>query len=363
MSKAKSKNSMQTGPGLVVIDTNHRIHPDEEKTAPIRNGKAKTVNRKQKTENCISQNWKLETENSKLSRGILLIGLGHPQYGNMAANLASSIRFMDKDVKIHLVHTAGSITHFSHKHRALFSSMQECPPEYYTKNGKNVYLKAKTCVYELSPYDQTLFLDADMIWFSDRTHKNASRILDELQDVSLTFQNRGYCDLRDENLKEDFIYWCNIKEVKDKYFADGFTENNGRFYHLHSEFIYFNRSEANRKFFALAREIFDKPKVKAADFDGDIPDELAFDIAVALTGCNPHQDFFLPIHWYATEGPFDAGKHVSKYYGISIGGNKLAPAILKKYMGLAKFYASKMGLPHAFSIYPKKRWSATRKLI
>lgn len=300
-------------------------------------------------------------------RGILIIALGHPQYGNMAANLASSIKFMDKDMKIHLVHTDSSITHFTDKHKSLFTSMQVCPPEYYTKNDKTVYLKAKTCIYELSPFDKTLFLDADMIWFSsDKDFKRATTIFDELNDVDLTFQNRGFFDLRndDDKIKQDFIYWCNILEVKQKYFnGTPIEENKGRFYHLHSEFIYFNRNFENQKFFNLAREIFDNPKVKAADFDGDIPDELAFDIAVAITGKNPHKDFFLPIHWFNTEGRFNSATDRAKYYGMSIGGHNTIGQTLNMYNEFAKFYARQLHLPYHFKIFPKKTWSATRKTI
>jgi hypothetical protein len=296
-------------------------------------------------------------------RGILLVALGHPQYGNMAANLASSIRAMDRDMNIHLVHTTDSIGHLTDKHKALFTSMQLCPPECYMKNAKTVYLRAKTCIYDLSPFEQTLFLDADMILFSDKTFKNASSIFDELKDVSLTFQNRGYFDLHQEKIKEDFIYWCNIKEVKEKYFGEKIDEDKGRFYHLHSEFIYFNRSDANEFFFALAQEIFDNPKVKATDFDGDIPDELAFDIAVALTGMHPHQDFYLPIHWYNIEGKFNETTGRSKYTGMSIGGNNIPPMVLDKYRGFAKYYARVLGLPYHFNVFAKKRWSLTRKTI
>jgi len=306
--------------------------------------------------------------------GILIIALGAPQYGRMAANLASSIRFADAEVKIHLVWSGASISHLSDKHKALFTSMSECPAEYYTKplpksfpegegqgGAKTVFLKAKTCIYELSPFDETIFLDADMIWFSNPQKKNASTLFNELKGTELTFQNRGHFDLRNEKLKEDYSNWCSIKEVKEKYFAGGIEENKGRFYHLHSEFIYFSRSESNKQFFDLARQIFDEPKVKPASFDGDIPDELAFDIAVAITGKNPHKEHFRPIHWFAMDGRANLNELQHKYYGLSMGGNNLPPAIINRYKMLAKFYARHFGLPYSFTIEPKKRWSATRR--
>lgn len=176
---------------------------------------------------------------SPTSRGIVIIALGSPQYGRLAANLASSIRYKDKDINIHLVHTAQSVSHLTEKHKALFSSFAECPPQYYTKNDKAVYLKAKTCIYELSPFDETLMLDADMIWFGS---KSATNLFDELKDVDFTIQNRNYFDLGSDKLDEKYSDWCNIKEVKEKY------NTTGRFYHLHSEFIFFNAAKATNSF-------------------------------------------------------------------------------------------------------------------
>lgn len=298
----------------------------------------------------------------KTGRGIVIIALGNVQYGNMAANLASSIRFADKDINIHLVHTESSITHLTAAHKALFTSMSLCPVEYYTKNGKTVFLKAKTCVYDLSPFEYTLMLDADMIWFSDHTFKNATTVFESLKEVDLTFQNRGCIDLRKEELPKDYIFWCDINEVKEKYFEDGFVnEKEGLFYHLHSEFVYFNRSKENRIFFTYVQTIFNSPQVKTVNFDGDIPDELAFDIAIAITGLNPHQDMYLPIHWFNAEGRFDDKKDRVKYFGMSIGGNQISQAVLDRYNKFAKFYAKALKLPYHFNAHPKKRWSATRQ--
>jgi hypothetical protein len=324
------------------------------------------------------------------NRGILIIALGSPEYGRMAANLASSIRFADKDMKIHLVWSGESISHLTDAHKALFTSMAECPKEYYSKphpkslpvrqagfaekeglqnpllrrgqgEEKTVYIKAKTCMYELSPFDETLFLDADMIWFSNRQFKNATTVFNELKGVELTFQNRGHFDLSKDVLNENYSNWCNIKEVKEKYFTGAIEKGKGRFYHLHSEFVFFRRSESNRQFFDLCREIFDNPKVKPAAFDGDIPDELAFDIAVALTGKNPHKENYLPIHWFAMDGKVSMHDLHDKYYGLSIGGNNLPARVVEKYKMLAKVYARALGLPYSFTITPKKRWSPTRK--
>src|SRR5438874_340045 len=77
-------------------------------------------------------------------RGVLFLALGSPHYARMAANAAASIRFSDKTVPIHLVYSHNNISHLTPQHRALFTSMAECPDEYMHKNGKLNFIKAKT---------------------------------------------------------------------------------------------------------------------------------------------------------------------------------------------------------------------------
>ncbi len=293
-------------------------------------------------------------------KGILLIAVGSNQYGRMAANLASSIRAIDANIKIHLVWSGESISHLTDKHKELFTSMSECPKEYYTKGEKSVYIKPKLFMYELSPFKETLFLDSDVILISDNTFKNPSTIFDELKDVELTFQNRDFFDLSKEEINEGYSFWCNVKDVKEKYFAGGFKNGTGKYYSLHSEFVYFNRSDSNAKFFKLAQQIFDKPLVKGKEWGGDLPDELAFAIAMAITGKYPHKDKYLPLFWFAAEKQIPLSQIRSNYYGISIGGHILPERIKGEYESLAKVYAKMMNLPYHFPVFAKKTWAKER---
>ena len=190
----------------------------------------------------------MDTSNTAASRGILLVALGAAEYGQMAANLAASIRYGDRDVAIHLVHTESSVAKLSAAHRGLFTSMAECPVECYTggtagggrARGSTTspleYIKAKTHLYELTPYEETLFLDVDMYMLP------ATRMSDVLAQLSAachyTIENRGYADLSlpDAQLDPQYSTWVNILDVKRHY------KTTGRFYHLHSEFIFFKKN-------------------------------------------------------------------------------------------------------------------------
>jgi hypothetical protein len=306
-----------------------------------------------------------------MNKGIVLIALGNTHYLGMAANLAASIRYTDKSVNIHLIHSDEShcwggrwLPHLTEEHKKLFTSFALCPSECYTKNERTVYLKAKTCIYDLSPFDETILIDVDMVWFSER---EISKLFDELKSVEFTMQNRGHCDLSVAKLDPNFSMWCNINEVRERYAADG------RFYQLASEFIYFKRTTENKEYFDYVKEIFDNPKVnttihangrKVADnFGGDIPDELAFDIASAVLKKYPHKENFVPVYWFAADKKADKNQLPKNYYGYSIGGNSLTAPVLQKYTGLCWYYAKALGLPFHYNVDSKRQWLPERRKI
>lgn len=285
-------------------------------------------------------------------KGVVLIALGNPQYGRMAANLAASIRNNDKDTPIHLIYSGDALNHLTIPHRNLFTSFAECPEECYTKNGKHVYLKAKTCIYDLTPFETTIFLDVDLVTFPN---KKFSDLFEELKDIDFTFQNRGFKDLSGENLDKNFSLWCDINEVKEKY------QTTGKFYHLASEFMYFKKNEENKKFFDLTKEIFDNPKVKATEFGEDIPDELAFDIAACVMGKYPHKDNFVVVYWGLIDGNIAWKDLLNKFWGYSIGGNVIPDSILQRYNQLALIPVQKLNIPFHYRAYNKKQWNKQRQ--
>jgi len=287
------------------------------------------------------------------TRGILLIALGHPMYGRMAYNLLTSIRFADKDVKVHLVHNGNSMSHLSDEEKNQFTSSEICPKEFYTKNGKDCFIKAKTRIYELSPFDETIFMDVDLVVFGKRP---ISGLFDELKDLEFTMQNRGYTNLDSPVLNESFNLWANIKEVRDVYGA------NGKFYQLASEVIYFKKTKANRIYFELVADIFDNPKIKGATFNGDLPDEFAYDIATAVLKHYPHQDNWVPIYWHLMDKKQDFNKVIGDYWGYSIGGNFMPAEVQKRYSSITKYNAQRLGVRNHI-VHPKRQWNTLRKTI
>jgi len=279
----------------------------------------------------------------------------------MAANLAASIRYNDPDIPIHLVHTEKSVSHLSHLHRALFTSFALCPAEYYTRQeavdpSSLEYIKAKTHIYELTPFDETLFLDADM-YILPATRMSA--VMEQLSSVChYTIENRGYADLSQpiESLNPHYCNWVNICDVKTHYNTEG------RFYHLHSEFIFFKKNEKNKKFFETVREVYDTRPLQWQVFDGGVPDEYAFDIATAVMAHYPHQDPYIAIYWHGMDGRKDWNKVVIKnYIGFSLGGNFIPQWLTQKINAYKQLFKQKLKLPNLFNVAPKRRWNAKRR--
>lgn len=325
---------------------------------------------------------------SSPSRGILLVALGAPEYGHMAANLAASIRYSDPDIAIHLVHTERSVSQLTASHKALFTSMAECPAAYYTResmvngqqstNGRLTtgdgprpllwpvvsrqppieYIKAKTHLYDLSPYDETLFLDVDMYILPATKMSN---VMEQLSSVChYTIENRGYADLRlpADKLDPHYSTWVNILDVKKHYNTEG------RFYHLHSEFIFFKKNEKNKKFFDKVREVYDTRPVAWTVFDGAVTDEYAYDIATCILEHYPHQDGYIAIYWHGMDGRRDWNKDVVKnYIGFSLGGNYIPEWITTKVNAYKQLFRKSLNLPHLFNVPPKRRWNVKRRAM
>jgi hypothetical protein len=341
--------------------------------------KPKTTNNKQVT---TDKTQSPAASRQPTSKGILLVALGAPEYGNMAANLAASIRCQDREILIHLVHTDRSVMQLTPAHRAMFTSMALCPEDYYTRQERQgtrdegrhpaaspspatchlppaiEYIKAKTHIYELSPYDETLFLDVDMYILPGT---RMSEVISQLSAVcDYTIENRGYADLSlpAERLDPHYCNWVNIVDVK-RHFKTG-----GRFYHLHSEFIFYKKNRKNREFFDKVREIYDTRPLRWQVFDGGVPDEYAFDIATAIMGHYPHRDGYIAIYWHGMDGRRDWNKDIIKnYIGFSLGGNFIPQWISQKVVAYKQLFKKTLGLSHLFNVPPKRRWNLNRRGI
>lgn len=286
------------------------------------------------------------------SRGFLILALGNSMYGKMAANLAASIKFNDKNMPVCLVYSEQSISHLTAQHKALFSHIIECPKQYYTKNGRNNYFKAKTRFYDLSPFDETICCDADMLFFGG---KNLNQLFAELSKRDFVMQCRGEHDFTSGTTTGKYTFWCNLTEAKRQY-----PLSEKIFMHS-SEFVFFKKGAFAKKLFALAKKIFDNPKVNSSiQFAGDIPDELAFNLAASVLNIQPRSAYDVFVYWALMDKGVLWSDAVKNYYALSIGGNNVPMEQFNRYHHILKHQSELVGLPYYFKAYAKKAWDKNR---
>lgn len=269
----------------------------------------------------------------KKEKGVLILALGHQYYGRMALNLAMSIRFTSQ-LPITLAYTPSAIGQIA-GNLSFFDNTIEIPESYYTRKGVyKEFIKAKTNLYNLSPYHETLYLDADTLWLPRRS---VDVVFEELSDIDLAIQCKGVTKIGDHNGKS---YWCDLSQYKEVY-------NTDKYYNFASEFIYFKKNKANQKFFSDAVKIYDNLKIGYTTFSGGIPDELIFNIAMVQNKIEPFREFYVPIYWEQSERKnMKPSQMYQEYYGYSAGG-KLSSTLEKRfYDNLAQFYGTHFGVQH-----------------
>jgi hypothetical protein len=271
----------------------------------------------------------------------------------MALQLAASIKFTSPDVSITLLHDVKGIGHLHGNKLLMFNNVIEIPKYCYTNHGRPEYLKSKAYLYELSPYDETIFLDADMLWLPRRPIID---LFKEFETINFTMANRGNIDIT--KAKNGFISWANPTDIINEYNVYGLL------YNLSSEFIYFKKCDEVKALFEQTKKNFENIKIKYMMFASCVPDELPFTIAMIQTGIYPHTSPYLPCYWEQfTRKNLPATEIYKNYYAYSCGGNLQDKNVKKFYDNLAQFYCNKFNLGHYFPLQSKRQFLPERSNI
>lgn len=284
-----------------------------------------------------------------MNRGVLLIAAGNQIYGQMAFNLAMGLKTAQPDIKITLAWKDMGKHHIQH-YLGNFDQVIEIPDQYIMRNGIKTYIRSKTHVYDLSPYDETIFIDADVIWFPQR---GINGLFDELAPNEITFSCRGTADLTGTPK----LVWAE----PDQYRKTGAT----LLYNISSEFMYFKKTETVKKFFETAQKYFDAPTIEFRRFDNTVPDELAFQLAMIETGVKPHTDIFIPFYWegYEKKRMNVPALYNGRWYGYSMGGATISPLQKSIYDSLVNYYSRKFAVRFPFHAQSKRDVIKTRTNI
>src|ERR1700741_1401819 len=218
------------------------------------------------------------------TQGILILALGHWRYGEMAATLAASIKSNGCELPICLIYQSGAIGTLTSKHKALFTDMSLITND---KVNNGDYFYAKLLLDQLTPYDQTLYMDADTIVMPG----NDLTEYFKQHEGGIDFKNSGSKQLKD--FEKGISGWMDASQIAKAYDLPEETE----LYNIHSEWVLFDKSNAVLDMFKAAKEVYENPKIDMRTFGNNIADEAAFAIAMAITGCYPNRKPYHIGHW------------------------------------------------------------------
>lgn len=271
-----------------------------------------------------------------LEKGIILIATGAPFYGRMAYNLAVTIKAAE-DIPVTVLHNGAALSHLSSKQLDIFDEI---------KLIDSLAFAAKLTLYDHSPYERTLYFDADMAWLPNKT---PSELFKELEGVTFTSITEGYYDYENQTSYANNMYhfWADPNEAAKKWGLSG------KFYQWRSEIMYFDRSAA--ELFTLAKQVYQDPGVVVKKFAGHTPDELAINIAASKLGIEPHLYKWKPAYWHRLHGEgMQLSAILYSYYLLSVGGN-FASALMKTcYNNVCMAAHRKLGLQYLFTLQSKK---------
>jgi hypothetical protein len=289
-----------------------------------------------------------------MKKGIILIALGHPNYGKMAAGLAASIRCMNANIPIVLLTDPTAPRHLQEGERRLFSSIETLHPKYYTaKDGSFSPLQPRVFLDEVTPFECTLSIDVDNLWIQGN---DPAAVFDQLEGKYFTIANDGHT-ITDSTADQKMSQWGDIQEI-----AQAYKIQSRKFFKVYAEWFYFETNPITAEFFATARTAFMEPPLcRTTRFIGQpITEELAFCIAMARHSLYPHQDKYLPTYWYYRQPdkshlmPYELKKD---YFTYSMGGNATPEWHVNVYNNLAAYVYQKLGLRHPY------RWTNKREFI
>jgi hypothetical protein len=274
-------------------------------------------------------------------RGIVTIAMKHPLYGKYAYNLALSIKSADMNQQVAVIADEEGLRHLHPGQRMIFDYIIE------PKSEKPLVNKFHIC--ELSPFQETLFVDADMI-FSPMA--KFEEFWNSMSTIDWTMANRGKDDL-----VKGISEWTTKEDIAEAY---GEVE---QWYDLSSEWIYFKKNDLSYSIFANAEMYYEDNKLKVRQFAGDRPDEPYFNLSLISVNHKPHQAPYQPTYWQPAMKGFPGVMGIKKgWMAFSVGGKSIPQQQMQVYDELAKNASFRMNMP-SMKIAQKINQLSERKLI
>jgi hypothetical protein len=276
-------------------------------------------------------------------KGIVTIATKHALYGRYAYNLAVSLRAIAPQISISIIGDNVGLSHLTDTQKCLFDKIITPELNDYHKGDKCTPLTLKYHLHKYSPYDQTIFMDADTIL---SPMADVEALFTSLEGIEFTIANRG-----EQKPEKGVSQWIDSSNVEVPYWYD-----------LSSEFIYFEKSKKANDVFLSALKHYKNDSIPVKSFAGDKPDEPYLMMGMITHGVKPHKTPFKPSYWLPAE-KFKSLMDIKRSFTMfSLGGKLIPRAQMNYYNELCKNASYKSGL-QTMSIHPKMNTMQERKVI
>lgn len=178
-----------------------------------------------------------------MKNGICLLCFGHESFGKLTYNLVASIKQYD-DVHVTIFTDHKSISSVD---KTIFDNIVDIPHSSFYLNGIKHPNRFKLCLNEISPYENTMYLDVDSLYMSNQ---KLSNLFEMLNDVDLIGQNEKIVDL---NNTSKIFHGFDVFTFEPK-----FDFKNNLLHQLHGQFLLFKKNYKTKQFFDLSKTIYDK---------------------------------------------------------------------------------------------------------
>ena len=249
-----------------------------------------------------------------MTKGILLIALGK-HYSKLAFNMAKSIK-QYSDIPISCITDETEEFLLSEYDQIIEPKLCDYR-EGYTKNP--FYLK--TNIYNLTPYEHTIYMDVDGLALKDLSPLFAYKF--KIQEVAkYTYKTSDQCQM----------VWVDKigKKLTDLY--DAYKLPHDREYpEYNSSIIIFNKSVKNEKYFARARKNYLDRRLPFKPIGGMYPDELAWNLASAQLKHYNESPHIKPVFFDWENKGMELGDISNNYYVLGMAGGFFRGKIVNLY--------------------------------
>lgn len=282
-------------------------------------------------------------------RGVITMAVGSGSYGRMALNLAVSIK-RNSSIPIALIYTPSAVKDIQPL-LSYFDHLIEMPD---TANPVRTCMNLKVRLNDKSPFQKTMFLDADCI--ITPTHK-VDELFDKVEGQPFTAYNTHQYKLSEEPY-DKYNHWAEPKEVMRVFGLSSDTEMP----QINSSFLYWEKGLKSDRIFSEAKKVM-RSGIKHDKFRDEFPDELAFNVACAITNTYPHKKKFKPIYLNILNETISKEYIIENYPCMSVIGTKTDSRIVQYYNDFVSYYFDLEGIVIKNYFTPKVGEKISRKII